>query len=546
MNEEHWIRSEIERITIPIDINPERAVSRARIRARRRTTRIWALSALAVTAGTAGALATFGGADGTPVTADSASAAEEVGSEAPLEIDWRLADTESPLSDLGQPIISVDGAHYVISTTPGLRHEGIIEGEPLPQAVYRSVDGESWDVTEPAGDRTLSWLGTDGDALYAVSTAPGADGAETTVASSTDGGASWTDLAPLPEPGPGPTPPELFDDMSYQLALAVGDEAMIATRHGYAMIDHELLAEAVGAPANTMVEVIGDGYIVSGFTKPDPECVDSYHEDNADMFNEMSDEDADAILAESCGERSEISSGPLSDLGIDVDLTDNAFSSTEHFVSIDDGASWAPVQIGDRTDSMVQAVDGDLVATSPLDPPTSSGIEAHRSSDGVTWTEVAVPDGTISFHGTVGDRMLVSSFEIVGGSPSDEAAPDGAALEDDDIMYTAYLGTPGGEWQEIDLDALVGAQTGDSSMRLSAGPLGAIIAHHDGTSLTIATSTDGAAWTTFDAAEIGVEGDGYPYSSLVSADQFVVTIAHPDDGSTEPPDTWTLLGTPRR
>jgi hypothetical protein len=85
---------------------------------------------------------------------------------------------------------------YALSTEPGQQPDGVL----AKQALYRSTDGRTWLSTMLSEDLRVSGLAANAGAIYAVGTAPSAnppvgtkhDPGEVVVATSRDGGASWT------------------------------------------------------------------------------------------------------------------------------------------------------------------------------------------------------------------------------------------------------------------------------------------------------------------------------------------------------------------
>jgi hypothetical protein len=106
------------------------------------------------------------------------------------ELVWRLVDGTVAFPSVH--LSTVGGVTYALATAPGTT--GQPDDQPTPQAVYRTRDGQRWEVATVAGGG--SWIADlserDG-VLYAVGTAPGASDADVgfRLGRSTDGGARW-------------------------------------------------------------------------------------------------------------------------------------------------------------------------------------------------------------------------------------------------------------------------------------------------------------------------------------------------------------------
>jgi len=134
-------------------------------------------------------------------TAEATDDAMEGGEGLPEELILGLV----PSDEVDQLVTDGD-VLYALSTAPGATEQ---PDQPVPQAVYRSTDGVSG-TAQPVGDGIrMSDLAARGGRLYAVGTAPSTASSETSrpvAAWSDDGGATWS-TAPLPldltELGPG-------------------------------------------------------------------------------------------------------------------------------------------------------------------------------------------------------------------------------------------------------------------------------------------------------------------------------------------------------
>ncbi len=163
--------------------DPSAIVKRAHSRRQRRRAGAIALCALAI------------GASAVVVTQrDDPESETSTASSGVVEstFDWAVVEPSAGLGYSTSSALTDDGVIYSLSTAPGQMDTG---GNPWaePATLYRSGDGAEWTEVDLPGDLWASALAGAGDRLYAVGTAPAGGGAVYQVATSDDGGQSWTE-----------------------------------------------------------------------------------------------------------------------------------------------------------------------------------------------------------------------------------------------------------------------------------------------------------------------------------------------------------------
>ncbi len=519
--------------------DPNRAIARSAQRRQRRSM-----------AGAAAGLVAVGGLavaavnlrpESTNEVVVAAGGAEQVGSPGPLSLEWRAVDAavDWPTASF----VAADGYRYALSTAPGTRYSDAAGDvyTPVPQAIYRTSDGENWDVVAQDGPHLGTLAERDG-VLYAVSTSTDASGAVVSqVLSSTDG-STWSaadvalDFTPDGDPNgllyPAGTP---------SLSLAVGDDQLIASAVRYRWFDDQKLAAYLGVTApSAYSELIDDG---SGETKvvlrDYTECDAAWQrlESTATTTSPTSAADdasgtsaGDVALERdgtpsACLDLPIVAESSLTDLGIVGDLVESRAAVST------DGSTWAPIEVPGA--SIWFAGGQFLTATYG-----NFGVaDLYRSSDGVAWSPV--------------DTGAADSIEILGTSKD---LLVGRAYHEDTGVATLALSSDGGAtWRELDAsDVSPGTDSTSFFSSMAAGDLGIVVAFAgDGDSYspqswTIATSADGVTWTSLPASDVEGLDSGYPGWAFVDADHLGVVFSGAKRNNDGTVGAVTVLGTPTR
>jgi len=204
------------------------------------------------------------------------------------DLDWYAID--SPLGFSQRVLASNAGNFYALSTIPGNNFDW-----PIPKAIYKSGDGENWDIIDLDRNIGATDMALWGETLYLIGTSPANAGfqepPEVMVSSSADGGVSWTQtLIETEAAPPGGAPIEwanvstrigasskgvlaavnsqfFLDYQALMPAEFIGNNlGYTGVEGGVAVIDHELLDRMYMACENEMGAVDGEQSQLS------PEC----------------------------------------------------------------------------------------------------------------------------------------------------------------------------------------------------------------------------------------------------------------------------------
>ena len=225
MRFEESIRDHLQREADAVRLprrEPDRAVADARSHRRRRLAGVGAGAVVAVVAVAAGVAAVPDDAVDGDDRADVAvgvDLADVVPATGPLAFDWQAA--RDGLYSVRTSFQAADGTVYALSSGPGFVRS---DADRASAALYRLGDDGAWQPVDlESGGRPFALdVTANGDALYAVSTGPGAgaDDTVTQLSASTDGGDTWaSDDLPLPAP-PSDLAWEQFESFSVE---TVGD-----------------------------------------------------------------------------------------------------------------------------------------------------------------------------------------------------------------------------------------------------------------------------------------------------------------------------------
>lgn len=531
------LRQGADRLQLP-EPGPTAARDRARRRVRRRQAGAGGAAAIVVVVGAITAsqyLPTH------KVEFDSAAGAGGGAAGAVLDdLDWR--DADGVVGDAKEVVQTADGVYFALSTAPGARREDHPDGA-VPQALYRSTDGLSWEVADLGEDPWVADLGARGGVLYAVSTAPATQGDDTgQIGVSTDGGTTWMQ-ADLPSTATAPDADVALQGPFARAGIAVGESAMLAVTSSTYRI--------AGEDVFSADELHGDRAVLTtaaGMELLDASCGESTvpavagappQEAGAPEAVPSPRAEADHVEPSPCTreDAEPLRTVPWSELGLDsaADLrVDELFRSEdgEHWEAIDAGA------LAGRDVVDLTAGPQGFLAVTRSHGADGSSVGLLRSADGTAWEEV-LGMGAVSALGFVGER-------IVGTTTSGHGTVEAVAS-----------GDGGATWTRTDLTELVdpdGTGVVIAVVAQDAGALGAAVvtaAYREEPSqpgaaqLTLLTSADGVRWSVTPLADIV---DGEPSSVAwvaVGEDSIVLTAAWPREGEA-PVRTRTFVGTPTR
>ncbi len=475
------LRSDADRLH-PVGRGP--AAARARAEQRRRRTLAAGLATVALVAVAAFPLLALrdDGGGGIDVATDPTLDAPVEGSEpvvVPLEFTW--TEMDAPVTLNGRtPLTTADGVLYLLSTAPGVTWEE--DTVSLPQAIYRSTDGVTWEAAVP--DESVSQLTslTERDGLlYATSTSPAIDpatGRETvnpTVLASSDEGTTWaaTELPADTEP-PDPTVPIDFTGSTMHLA-ATPDGALVA-----------LVSTTFYPDMSAYLDEFVDGKELSWETRDDGIAI-------VDWRNPGCRVGQDACFEQSTTVSTSIPQ-PLTVVTISWDqlgLGGRGDLERRQMFRSTDGQTWEEIDnpLPDLVGGFESTPRGIVAWTWPRG---ESGARIFRTDDGLNWMEITPPIATeLTAVGVTGDRLVVV-----------------------DGLRVHISADAGATWSSTDLGSLVGSEA--FAGRAQVGPMGTAIVAHAG---------DPESGTPADAVVL-FSPDGVNWSAIVPT---VPPGVHPDE-----------------
>lgn len=530
---------------------PEAARTTAHHRARRQQRLTAGIATVAVVAGGVGVTSIITREPGVELDAGA------VGS-SPSGITFTWTQGEHVLANQPQIVQAPDGVLYALSTAPGVTYE---DAGPLPQAVYRSTDGLTWEPTELDPDLQLSTFEVRPDGvLYGLSTAPGTGALR--LATSADGGGTWAldDLPALEGP---PAVAEGVELASGGVVIDVASRGgtSVATVQQQWYVQPEGLG-ILGDGQSGWVVPTADGLEVhrEGPAAPDP--VASVPTDDPTAAATPTPVDADVVVP---GEAAatpyldpsappagpvdlpaprptpeiEVVAVPWAEIGLagPQDLVKSeAFTST--------GAGWAAVDLPapDATAAVEATAEGFIAVLheASYDLDVATPAQVARSADGLTWSldaESVIDAVYIRDVGTSGDRIVVTATtgRIAGWTDLDET------------VTVASSADAGRTWTATDLNDLFDSEPDQQAWfgTSDTGPLGlttvfTLLDEEGRTSWsTLVYSPDGVTWDVIPGEQIGAEDHGIAWASI-DADRIVASVIQPD-GSQR-----TVVGSPTR
>lgn len=521
-----------------IELRPaDPATITQRVARRRRVRRSLAVATVAVALGASAVFITGPGDEPDDVVSHASSVTAS-------PLDWSLVEPSTGLGVNRSSALTDDGALYSLSTAPGVP-ESDADWFGHPATLYRSVDGAEWTPVELPGDFWASSLAGAGNRLYAVGTGPAGGGSAYRVASSDDGGATWSTvevpaaLTELQERYPDEieaSPP----------SIAVHDGTVVVSASVAGMLDVEARLPEGAAPPGAGWETTEDGIVFLS-----DECVVAEVDGGATDAPE-------SLAGTAClpttappadpanpdpgspdpGDLEEQQSYTWAELGVNDELRDLILNGRDFVFVSRDGGEFAPADLGEVASTGGQVVAADDGFTLFL----RSGTGAYgttsvlTSADGTTWEPAGELPGYLSSAGTVGGRPAAATAGQEGTSVN-LAQADGSwlaidpvtALEQPEQAYAGQvafgpLGWATTVWENVPIGA-----DGDEVAGSTA-----VVHSVDGTSLSVVPLDDVL--------------DVPPYATLdlsVTADAVIVRVTNPDGDLTTISPQSVVVGTPR-
>jgi hypothetical protein len=450
--------------------------------------------------------------------------------------DWTVVAPEVGLG-YSRSMALVDGAVYSLSTQPGPYDD---DGSYEP-TLYRSDDGADWaEVSLPTGVRPSS-LGSAGDTLYAIGTAPaGGGGRGLVLSASTDGAASWSsvtlpaDIAALEARHPGQItlsqPAVAATDATHLVVSVVVSAApdIAALLPGEVDPNAGWESSSEGVTLYELVPCDGDASeecsVYASTTTPDaPEAETAELDAGADGSRRVAD-DGEPMQPKVKGFYG------WDELGLDPELQALIGGQTYVYAS-DDGSTFEPATLPDGVrgwgGQLVATDDGYRLYVAEADP-SSSSTQVLRSADGHTWTTATTLPGSPQSAGLLGGRPAVGLWGAEG------------------LLVQVEQGD--GSYVTLDLLSAVDGADGTAGVAdLAFGPLGLaalVWADDSGNSSHIVHSVDGTSLSSVALSDH--LGRVIPMGITVSADAILVRVDGPsDDNPATLPTQQVLVGTPR-
>ncbi len=365
-------------------------------------------------------------------------------------LEWREAAPDSAASAIGyvNGVEGSDGALYAVSTEPGRFDYSEANPQGPGQALYRSTDGGvNWEPVSSNADLWIADLDASADRIYAVGTAPAQAGTTPTartgdlvVASSTDGGTTWTNaLLPL----------DVVPDHSvsgvYGAQVVVGPAGVVTAVPTTVQRDMEALVPGVDLrwgwqPTDTGLAVYGEPEDFDASSRLDwcpQEWVLEGPSDEPNgtggYFRCVHPETDDASFEFGAG----LVIGSIvaaeytwADLGLES-YADLVSTTVQMFFSADGSTFEAvaiPAGVGiNGSIELVTTETGFLAAVNSYATPESTVADSAllRSGDGRSWTATAPPasgGGYPAAFGVIGDRIVWVSTDFAGRSVIESTA----------------------------------------------------------------------------------------------------------------------------
>ena len=480
---------------------PDRAVADARSRRRRRLAAAGAGAVVAVVAVAAGVVPALDGGRGDDGQADVAMGvdlADVVPATGPLAFDWQASD--DGLYSVRTSFQAPDGSVYALSSGPGFLRS---DDDRASAALYRlGADGVWQSVDLESGGRPFALdVAANGDALYAVSTGPGAgaDDRVTQLSASTDGGDTWAmDDLPLPAP-----PSDLVWDQFESFS----------------------------------VETVGDTTIALVTT--------TFYLDFAASFPDLADDylamepDEDGILIEPVEGTPSLDGEPppgsrtLTWAELGVGGPDDL---VVHQVVRNTGGGWEPVDATGLPGrgATLGTAGGKFVAQGIEE---DSGVSV--SDDGVSWAPLHLPEPEED------EELADANYEVRSFGAALVALETRWPVVMEGMAETRVLVSvdAGSTWQPVDLTA-AGIPAGSYINSIESGPLGVVLnVRPSPDAPVLVVSGDLVDWTAIPVADIAGPDAVWNVDVTVGADRIVVTSTERPPDEVTPVGSRTMVGT---
>ncbi len=418
------------------------------------------------------------------------------------DLDWYAID--SPLGFSQRVLASNAGNFYALSTIPGNNFDW-----PIPKAIYKSTDGENWDIIDLDRNIGATDMALRGETLYLIGTSPANQNFQkppgVVVSTSSDDGASWTQtlIATEAEP-PGGAPIEWAN---VNMKIGASSKGVLAAVNSQFFLDYQALMPAEFAGNNLSYSGVEGGVAVIDHELMDRMYMACENEMGAvgGDFEQLSSECQQ--LFEGGDEVGAIAVVTWEELGLPEG--GSPFFS-EMFLSVD-GVSFEKVQSpldasGDLNN--LHASDGGFVVVEW----NRGGQRIWFSEDGREWDEAPVADfDWISNIGSVDGKTV-----ILGQGRNSSMA--------------AWQNDAGG-WDLVDFNAILGGNIQNRWLSSGAvGPLGVAAvfqtfderAGRDFMEVVVGTSPD--TWSVVDVNDIvgGIGEGGYSDWVAVGTEQIIL------------------------
>jgi hypothetical protein len=341
------------------------------------------------------------------------------------ELDWYAI--EAPLGHSERLFATASGAFYALSTVPGQNVNW-----PPPKAIYKSGDGENWEIIPLDNDNSANDMAADRGSLYLIGTAPGTgnsdEPAQIVVSASQDEGENWsTTLLPTVAAPPGGAPIEWTN---LTTTIAASDEAVVAVVQSQFFLDYrqivptEFAGEYGYSPRAEGVDVIDHRLLDQMYMNCEREM-----EAAGGDFSGVS-EDCRRLFEEGDESFGSIAFITWEEMGL-PEGGEPVFS--EMFVTTDGitfEAVESPFTAGSEVSGLFGLPDGFLGVESDR-----GRTVVWRSDDGRTWEQAAgMPDfGWVTNAGAFGDRAVVMGQAPQGDSMVAWSSEDWSLIPIDEI-----------------------------------------------------------------------------------------------------------------
>lgn len=431
------------------------------------------------------------------------------------DLEWYAI--EAPLAFAERLYTSEAGAFYALSTVPGF-----VNTWPIPKAIYKSLDGENWDMI--ALDETIS--GNDmagwGNSLYLIGTAPSnqniVEKPEVLVSATSDDGETWTQTL-LPTIADKPAAATI-EWANVTTRIAAGADTIIAAVHSQFFLDYRQMVPPDFRGNDYGYNPTADGVNVIDYRAMEEAHMRCENEmGRADGEEDELSDECRALLMEGDESIGAIGFVTWEEMGLEAGgepVFAELFISSdgETFESID-----SPFEPGSDLQSLY-GTPGGYVAIEW----SGRGQRLWTSPDGRTWESNADLDefDWITNAGAIDGRTV-----MIGQTRN------GAGV--------AWQNEAGG-WDVIDLSSVLGPAPAEGRWASSGavGPMGVVLVLQSWDELTqresaqVVFGTDSETWSVIPVEEVTGMTGGYSSWAAVGADRILVHYQAMNLGRGEP------------